>query len=279
MRWRGRRDVVSMLVATVLCTMAAAWSPRQGADPQSPSVPTEATAPPPSEAPSTPVPPRRFDAALEARLAALDPARPIEYLRLAEEIEARARTPQERQLARELYGLAGALDPVQLGASAALAQAALAEKVADRARLVRLGAALRPVPRASPSEPALTSGAARFAQLLGAYRRGQGPRARELLADPEVSAFVETFAAHFEGGAEGFRNAIAGLRDRPVETPSRMLELMFLEEALLSGDDGFVADLLRTNGEPLAAADPLRPGPEFGVDPELPRWRDGRWSR
>lgn len=225
-------------------------------------------------------PPVRFDASLERRLVALDPSRPHEYLLLAEEVEARAAKAEERELARQLYGLAGALDPVRLGASAALAQANLAEGAADRARLLRLGAALRPSAPATERDRTPPAAVMRFAPMLGAYRRGHGARVREFLANDEVAALVDLFGEHFEGGAAGFRNAVATLRDQPVETSARMLELMWIEEALLSAggeDEDIVADLIRSGGEPLAACDPLRPGPELGVDPDAARWRDGRW--
>lgn len=221
---------------------------------------------------------RVVEPALEQRLAALEPAHASGYLLLAEEIESRARNPEDRALARELYGLAGALDPTGFGASAALALANLAETANERARLVRLASALRPERRVAVRDSSIPQARWRFTQLISAYRRGNGSRARELLAQAEVSAFVDAFGASFEGGSAGFRNAVAALRDRPVETPTRLIELMFLEEALLSVSDGFVADLLRSNGEPLVACDPLRPGTELGVDVTRPRWRDGRWS-
>ncbi|MBX3355616.1 MAG: hypothetical protein KF724_07950 [Phycisphaeraceae bacterium] len=220
---------------------------------------------------------RRFPPTVEQRLAALEPARPMEYFTLAEEVEARARTPEERDLARELYGLAGALDPEGLGASAALALASLADRPAERSKFIRLSMALRGGSEARQGVRASSPQAALFGELLAAYRRGQGARARELLANPEVSEMVELHGDHFEGGAAGLRNAIAGLRDRPVETDVRMMELMFLESAMLESRRSLVQDLLRGGGEPLVACDPLRPGPELGVDVERARWRGGQW--
>lgn len=224
------------------------------------------------------VPARRFETQVEARLALLEPSKPEGYLLLAEEIEARARTNDERTLARELYGLAGALDPARFGVTAALAQANLAESGAERSRLIRLATALRPGSRASSMHEPVSSSTVRFAQLLASYRRGNGVKARDLLGQPDVAALVERHGDAFEGGAAGFRNAVAALRDRPVETQERLVELMFLEEALLASEAGFVSDLLRAGGEPLPACDPMRPGPELRVDPARARWKSGRWS-
>jgi len=266
--------VIERARLSVQTVLLGAEPVRVGSAPQQPAAPAAAPVPGPGAAPSR----RIDDAAVAQRLAALEPVRPGDYLLLAEEVEARARTEDERALARELYGLAGALDPSHYGASAALAQANLAELPADRARLVRLAHALQPGSRRFTMDDTLPAATSRFTQLLGAYRRGQGPRARELIANAEVAALVDAFGESFEGGAAGFRNAIATQRDQPIETQARMLELMFLEEALMAVSDGFVAELLRSNGEPLVACDPLRPGPELGVDPTRARWRDGRWS-
>jgi len=214
---------------------------------------------------------------LDARLEVLSPSNPEAYLLLAEEIQAMARTDEERQRARELYGLAGALDPQRFGASAALGQASLADTAAQRGRLVRLAVALSQdaVPRQTVRE--VPQAAMRFAQLLAAYRRGDGVRARELIARPEVQALVDANGAAFEGGAAGFRNAVAALRDKPLEQEARRMEWMFMEQALLATGGGMASDLLRSGGEPLAACDPLDPGPELGVDAAKATWRGGRW--
>jgi len=285
-RTNGVRIPIVVARAAALLGAAAvfAFSVGIAAPAQSPPPPTSgngtAPAAPPAAPVDAPAPAVRFDQALERRLVALDPSRPLEYLLLAEEVEARAAKPEERQLARQLYGLAGALDPVHFGASAALAQANLAEGAADRSRLLRLGAALRPTAAVGDRDRMPPAAVMRFAPMLGAYRRGQGARVREFLANDEVAALVDAYGEHFEGGAAGFRNAVATLRDQPVETSSRMLELMWIEKALLStgrADEDIVSDLIRSGGEPLAACDPLRPGPELGVDPDAARWRDGRW--
>ena len=63
--------------------------------------------------------PTRWDARLEA----LDPTRPLDYFLLGEEVADAAVNEAERQLARELFGLAGALDRDRLARSAALGQA------------------------------------------------------------------------------------------------------------------------------------------------------------
>ncbi|MFO0894092.1 MAG: hypothetical protein U0574_03940 [Phycisphaerales bacterium] len=221
---------------------------------------------------------------MEARLEALDPARPAEYFLLAEEVEDRAAGDADRALARQLYGLAGALDASGHGRSAAIALAGLAPDAAARARLLRLAAAIDSAFRAegAATESAvarpLPPGAGKLAQAMAAYRRGESGRARELLALPEVNTLLEQCGGEFEGGAEGFRNSVAAMRGRPLEEPSRLAGLMFLEESLLAGDERWSRDLLLGRGAPLAAFDPRVPGPEFGVDPARARWRDGAWA-
>lgn len=274
--WARRGSLPARAVALLLMLMVPAVD---GADPvQAPgastgpgaargdgaAVPQEAAAPPPAEA-------------FRSRLERLDPERPIEYLELAEEVQAAARNDDDRRLARTLYGLAGAIDPTGLGASAALGQATLAATPGERVRLVRLAAALSDSRHPSRDARDPSPSTVRFAQLLAAYRRGDGSRARDLIGNPEVAALVESYGASFEGGAVGFRNAVIALRDKPLDSDARRLESMFLEQSLLSGGRSFASDLIRSNDEPLAACDPLDPGPEFGVDRRTSWWRGGRW--
>lgn len=214
---------------------------------------------------------------LVPRLEALDPSRPLEYLDLAEDVQASAKSDDDRRMARTLYGLAGAIDPGRLGASAALGQATLAESPAQKSRLLRLAAALGGSARGNDASREPPTASIKFAQLMAAYRRGDGTRARELLNGVEVAAQLEIYGAAFEGGATGFRNAVAAMRDRPLDSEARRLESMFLEQALLSGGRSFASDLIRSNAEALAACDPLNPGPEFGVDRTKSLWRNGRW--
>ena len=70
----------------------------------------------------------------EERLARLDPLRPLDYLELAEEVADAAQDDDERELARQLCGLAGALDTERFGRSAMLAIAALASPISARVR-------------------------------------------------------------------------------------------------------------------------------------------------
>jgi len=252
----GRR-AVRMIALSLLSALGAI----------APAPPAAAPAPPESR-PRDPI---------VSRLERLDPSRPFDYLELAETVHASARSGEDRRLARDLYGLAGALDPAALGASAALGQAALAESAIDRSRLIRIAAALGGSTRRESDSRDPSAAQMRFVQLLGAYRRGDGSRARDLVNSGDVAPIVETYGAIFEGGAAGFRNAVTALRDRPLDSESRRLDSMFLEQSLLSSGRSFASDLIRSNGEALAACDPLDPGPELGVDRTKAWWRDGRW--
>ncbi|MCP4066876.1 MAG: hypothetical protein GY741_01205, partial [Phycisphaeraceae bacterium] len=71
----------------------------------------------------------------EPRLEGLDPRRPMAYFELGEEIADAATSPESRELARRLFGIAGRIDREGLGASAALALAALAPDRRTAARL------------------------------------------------------------------------------------------------------------------------------------------------
>jgi hypothetical protein len=77
----------------------------------------------------------------DARLARLDPVRPMDYLELGEEVADQAGSDAERRLARELFGYAGALDPTRLGRSAMLALASIARRDPSCAPAVRARAA------------------------------------------------------------------------------------------------------------------------------------------
>ena len=64
------------------------------------------------------------------------------YFELAEEIADAAKNDEERQLARHVFALAGALDPRHLGRSACLALAQLEDQPTARARLLALASLL-----------------------------------------------------------------------------------------------------------------------------------------
>lgn len=236
---------------------------------------------------------------LEERLAALDPVRPSDYFELAEEIADAPRDPNDRELARVLYGLAGTLDPPRYARSAALGIADLAidrvtgQATDDRLRRRLLGVAillereggdadlstaLRPT-RPSPQAALLLS------ESFSHVRRGQGPRALSAIRSPEVDALLESYGRALTGGASRFREDVRTFRGglRPAFAPAQRLAMLAIEEAALASSfpakpRSWSSVLVERNGRPLLEVDAARLDEAFGVDPSRPWWRDGRWS-
>ena len=142
------------------------------------------------------------------RLEALDPMRPLDYLVLAEEVADAAASEGERQLARELFGLAGALDTERLGRSALLALAQFASDPRERDRALAAaeivggrGGSLR-VFRADPEQIEALSRAFSF------YRRGEGRKALNVLRQADADAVLDEVGRAIPGGAEAFRASL-----------------------------------------------------------------------
>ena len=144
-----------------------------------------------------------LEATWGARLAQLDPLRPLDYLELGEEVADLARTDDERVLARQLFGLAGALDTARLGRSAMLAMASLATDAGERERalaaaeLVGGRGASRVVQSVDPVQVEALSRSFSF------YRRGDGRRALTALRQGGAEALLEQIGSRLPGGAEG----------------------------------------------------------------------------
>jgi hypothetical protein len=159
---------------------------------------------------------------LRGRLTALDPADPMAYFELAEEVAFEIRAPAGQRLARELFVLAFEIDrrspePLGLGPSVALALADLAATPAERRWLRTLAAALaagdaaepdaRPaaLPRLAPSDAATPEeDAITLALMLSDALAGEGRRVRDAVVrlaersnlpiDPEQSRFDRGYA-------------------------------------------------------------------------------------
>lgn len=229
------------------------------------------------------------------RLAALDPARPLDYFLLAEEVADAARGAEERELARTLYGLAGALDPEGLARSAALGIAGLAAEGVneERMRLRLLGLAVLLSPEEDGAAGRVVagrrrpgaSGALALSEAFSHLRRGQGPRALSAVRAPEPAALLERYAPRLTGGAERFREDGRAYRGgmRPALVPGQRRAMLEIEEAVLasageSRGRGWSSFLVETGGRPLLEVDATRIEEAFAVDPTRPWWRDGRWS-
>lgn len=216
----------------------------------------------------------------QARLARLDPLRPLEYLELAEEVADAARDEDDRELARKLFGLAGALDTERLGRSAMLAIAALANDASSRARaeaaaeLVGGQGVVRESLRVEPGQVEA------LARSFSYYRRGDGRRALTALRRNGADALLEAIGARLPGGAQGYRDECAAMRSSSVtvtdsELVRRQLEI---ELALRRGElRALSLDVALRGDEPLVEIDLADPQALWGVDPSRPWWRDGAW--
>jgi hypothetical protein len=232
-------------------------------------------------------------ASWEVRLAALDPARPIEYLELAEEVadglaaDATGTTaPQPgaeatRALARQLYGLAGALDPARLGRSAMLGIATLAE-TAEARRRAELAAEL--VGGRGASRESLRIDPAALESLSRAfsyYRRGNGTKALAALRQSGADALLDAIGPGIAGGAEAFRSECRAMRgaNRLPADPETESRLLFVELALRRGEiRGVGLDILLQGDAPLPEIDLADPQALWGVNPKRAFWREGGWK-
>src|SRR5436190_8779372 len=119
------------------------------------------------------------------RLESLRPDQPARYFDVAEEMADAATTIEQKNLARQLFSLAAALDSKHLGRSACLALADLEESPNLKRRLLALAALLDP---SGASAASISGGAERTVEVTSAaalavsealsrYRHGQGAQA------------------------------------------------------------------------------------------------------
>jgi len=224
----------------------------------------------------------------EARLEALDPAGPEDYFDLAEDVADRATGEDERQLARELFALAGVLDPERLGVGAALSLYDLARTDAERRRLLvlarrleaaRAGGPLRPGAAVRERDPEM---AAAISAALAHRRLGEGRAARRRLDEAAAVALAERVLAELPGGWEAFAQSLERLEGDgatlPASRAARLRELR-VERRMLSGESASVVeDLVVGQGRPLIEIDLDRLDLELGMDRGLAWWRRGRWT-
>ena len=218
----------------------------------------------------------------DERLRALDPARPMDYFELGEEVADLAVTVEDRALARQLFGLAGVLDEATLGGSAALAIADLEEGKIARNRLLAAAELLAPtgtveLDRRRDTMFTVESRLA-FAKALAALRRGDGSRAKRFL--DKVDGDLGGVPALFNGGIDRLRRDClvfkGGLRP---DLSSEDLETHLVAEiiALSPSSPGWGVELRESGAAPLMVVDLERLDRLFGVDPARPYWRSGAW--
>jgi hypothetical protein len=229
---------------------------------------------------------RSFD--LEARLTALDPARPIEYLELAEEVAEGLASGDnaDRALARRLYGLAGRLDPRGLAASAALGIASLTpdERTADR---YRAAASMLDPDAAGPSagvEAGVdTATAMEISEAFGEFRTGRAIALRRMLQDPARERLLRSWDQALPGGLEWLkRQAEAAGKGRPALDRSDALAMIRIELVLLDRGRPDWSTLLALEGDPPIVDLRVDRVPEMLLDDDSaarPRYRSGQWVR
>lgn len=219
----------------------------------------------------------------ESRLEKLDPRRPMAYFELGEEIADAAETPQDRELARRLFGTAGRIDRVGLGASAALALASLAPDARTAARLRAVAAlqdgrggtvgAVRPRPRVDATT------ALQVSEAFGGFRTGRTSKLRALLEDPAGRRLLEQWNETLPGGVEWLADrSRRSARTRPDLDESEMLAMLRVEVGLLHADDPSWSSVLDLDGDEPLLEIPVENIESMILDgPVLPYRRGGRW--
>lgn len=199
-------------------------------------------------------PVRAFD--LEARLESLDPARPIMYLELAEELADGLASGEssDRGLARRLYGLAGRLDPEGLASSAALGIASLSIDARAAARYRAAAALLDPdaggtVVMQRPGVDLET--AFEISEAFSAFRLGRFSRLREHLEDPTSERALRAWDASLPGGVDWLKQQVkSGGKNRPALARSEALAMVRIELALLDLGRPSWSTLIAIDGDP-----------------------------
>jgi len=216
----------------------------------------------------------------EPRLERLDPARPADYLALGEEVADAGATPAERLLARQLFGLAGALDPSRLGRHAMLALASVEETEAGR-DAARQKAWLLGGNRGSRGalveDPAQLEA---FSRAVSLHRRGEGAKALNALRQDGAEALLERVGLVLCGGADVFRKECKDHRSGdPFVDEVAIWSGVVVELGLRSGDARSPGVDVRLLGDrALPEIDLDDPETTWGVDPVRPWWRRGHWT-
>jgi hypothetical protein len=228
------------------------------------------------------------------QLAALKPTDAEAYIYLAEELldaslSMDTRSANElQQLARHLFGLAGALDPAGTGRSACLALADFTSDPRERERFLALAGLLpgrdvlatwtqqKERTTVSPTEALV------FSEALGYFRNGQGNRALSLLQRETSVAALESLGHLLPGGAERFLEDCRHYTNgrKPTLFEAGVARMLVLEAALLAGTErSWSGEVLLSAASPLVEIDPDRLDEMLGVDAARPYFVDGTFVR
>jgi hypothetical protein len=227
-------------------------------------------------------------------LRALSPSDPLAYIELAEDMLDAAHTVDTRsgnelrQLAQQLFGRAGALDPSVYGRSACLALAELSSDKMERERFLALAKLLpsRDVLAAwslgAHEQPVSPSVALALSEALGYYRQGLGNRALSTLQKHDTETVLERFGDLLPGGPDRFledcKHYVGGRK--PTIFEDGIARMLILESALLAGTERtWAGEVLLTTAPPLIEIDPSRLDEMLGVDASRPYFVNGSWER
>lgn len=221
-----------------------------------------------------------------SRLEALDPARPMDYFELAEEVADQADDDEQRELARHLFALAGALDANRLGRSAALALADMEHDQTAKRRLLAL-ATLLDAHRSRTSGLSLhqqpsTESVLTLCEALSLYRTGRGPQALSAVEQNNAMQLLQQYGHLLPGGYNQFQQDCRIYRNNlaPTLSDGELARLLRLEAALLAASQrSWSSDLLITGSAPLIEVDPQRIADALRVDVTRSVYRDGGWTR
>jgi hypothetical protein len=222
----------------------------------------------------------------DARLETLKPSEPLDYFELAEEIADVAGENADRELARHLFALSGALDPDRLGRSACLALIDLESDELAKTRLSALASLLgdgqfmqRQSFGAADSDQLGGPAALAASEALSHYRRGEGSQALKALEKTGAQQILERYDQLLPGGLARFVEDCKHYKGqlKPTLSPGDITRMLYLEAALLSADRTWSAELLLTGGKPMIEVDPTSLDQTFGVDVSKPYFRHGRW--
>lgn len=224
------------------------------------------------------------------RLEALDPARPAMYRDYAEELRARRRDPEARDLGIRLYLIAAWLDRKQFGRAGLLGMISLARSSEEerkfRAALYLIDprttlASLESSGEASKEPSDGDNAAAR--ELLRAVRllrTGKGSTARSLAEKPAVAQLLESYSRVL---SKAEFNAAAGQATLNARELRQVLLLELELDSLLNPSPTAAerAASLAWSGELTGPGSKALPSfslptlTEF--DPHLSVWREGKW--
>lgn len=222
----------------------------------------------------------------DARLEQLRPQEPGRYLELAEEIEDAATSVVERELAKHLYALAGALEPERLGRSACLALAGMEEDEQVKRRLKALAALLPGAAGGVVLETSMATAdwspaaAAAVGDALSYYRRGDGPRALAALKAPGANALLQQYGRMLPGGYARFMEDCKAYKGQQAPTLSSadVIRMLRFESSILAGRErSWSSEAMLTGAPALIEIDPMQLEESLGVDASRPLYRKGRW--